>query len=427
MKANINVRGIYAANMHITSQTIKIQNSKINFDTNSMLYGLVDNINTGPIVFDNKINIYCSPLEVVWPMVGHDAKQNWRSPFGLANSSGKIVWKSKTGVVPNISPVISASGTIVITGDNKLLCFDINGNLLWEHTFPDLVGDSAAIGKDGTIYVPCFDGKLYAFRADGVQKWVLDIGVRLFNSPMVYQDKNTGNEYILFVSNAGVLYFVDVEGNIIWSKENVNDQYISWPSVDDDGNIYIYTYSGVIHVFDKNGNLLWTYDMKNLTTCEQIHPMVSISLGNGGLYAGYITGFDCGYEGHIIKFDFDGNVLWTYKRKYYGPHVIVVDKDDSIYIPIVESVDEIFNLKSHVSKISSDGKLLWSIGVDGVLTTFALSDNGVLCFNSVFGYYAINTNGYFLWKINSKGSAPVIGPNNKLFFATVDKELVCVG
>ena len=80
------------------------------------------------------------------------------------------------------------------------------------------ITSSPVIGADGTIYMGCDDGKLYAFNYDSdtnifTKKWDADTGNDIKSSPAIDSEG-----YIYIGNNAGNLYKFDSNGNQKWVK-----------------------------------------------------------------------------------------------------------------------------------------------------------------------------------------------------------------
>ncbi len=65
------------------------------------------------------------------------------------------------------SAAVRSDGSIVVgTSNNLLLALKSDGTLLWQRTLGDYADSSPAVGPDGSIYVGCYDKKLYAFNGN---------------------------------------------------------------------------------------------------------------------------------------------------------------------------------------------------------------------------------------------------------------------
>jgi outer membrane protein assembly factor BamB len=97
--------------------------------------------------------------------------------------TGSASWRSTLGaqMVTSSTPSSLKSPTT----DNRLNALSPQGQLVWAFTTGDDVRASAAIGRDGTVYIGSFDGLLYAIRRDGTLLWAFRTGDRILSSSLV--------------------------------------------------------------------------------------------------------------------------------------------------------------------------------------------------------------------------------------------------
>jgi outer membrane protein assembly factor BamB len=80
--------------------------------------------------------------------------------------SGVIKWDFPAGTGLGgraTSPVLGADGTVYVGADYNVVAVSAGGAERWRYAFSTWVDGSASIAEDGTLYVLCQDGKLYAF------------------------------------------------------------------------------------------------------------------------------------------------------------------------------------------------------------------------------------------------------------------------
>ena len=254
---------------------------------------------------------------------------------------------------------VDGSGNVYVTGfclgcgssgGNAIytIKFDTNGNHLWTNiTDPSSAYDSGngvAVDSSGNVYVTghcygCGSSGEYAiytikFDTNGNHLWTsitdpatsIDLGysVAVDGSGNVYV---TGRCYGCGSSGGYAIYTMklDINGDLLWT--NITDpssgsDFGYSVAVDGSGNVYVAGtcdgcggtggYAIYTIKFDTNGNHLWT----NITD-----PTSSNDYGHGiavdGLNNAYVTGYcdGCGGTGgyaiYTIKFDTNGNHLWT--------------------------------------------------------------------------------------------------------------------
>lgn len=101
----------------------------------------------------------------------------------LANSSlvtaraitgGDLLWNAEVGALAD-RPLVS-SGKLFVAANGALHALNIeDGSELWAFSPPGVVGDYA-IGSDGTIYIPTWQGRIHAVAPDsGKELWTFDL------------------------------------------------------------------------------------------------------------------------------------------------------------------------------------------------------------------------------------------------------------
>ena len=120
------------------------------------------------------------------------------------------------------------NGSSIVVGNEDILYFGLGNNicamssegiLLWKYETDKGFGYSTypAIGDDGTIYIGCYDSKVYAINSDGSMQWTLQTNGSIESSPTI--DENG----ILYIgSNDGNLYMIETTSNSLtdspWPK-----------------------------------------------------------------------------------------------------------------------------------------------------------------------------------------------------------------
>jgi len=103
------------------------------------------------------------------------------------NPDGSEKWMEDTGG-DTTSPAIAPDGTIVVGAGTAVIGYNPDGTIKWSYDLPDDTYSSPAIGADGTIYIGCDDGSLYALNPDGTQKWAFLTGGAVESSPAIGAD-----------------------------------------------------------------------------------------------------------------------------------------------------------------------------------------------------------------------------------------------
>lgn len=103
------------------------------------------------------------------------------------------------------------------------------------------------MGPDGTIYIGSLDGRLYAIRLDGQEKWRFQTEGPIYSSPAV-----AANGLIYFGSDDGHLYALNADGTVRWSFKT-DGEVRSSPVITGDGTIYIASRDGNLYAIRGRG------------------------------------------------------------------------------------------------------------------------------------------------------------------------------
>lgn len=183
------------------------------------------------------------------------------------NNAGILQWSVPAAAETiTSSPAIAADGTIYFGG---LHAVNPNGSTKWSLNIS--VGQSSpAIAKDGTIYIGSKDGKLYAVKADGTQKWAYTIGAPIVSSPAIADD---GTIYI--PSEDSYVYAVNADGTLKW-KFKAGSSIQSSPAIDKSGSIYFGCDDGNLYVLASNGTLKWKQPESNTGSAIKSTPLIDL-------------------------------------------------------------------------------------------------------------------------------------------------------
>jgi outer membrane protein assembly factor BamB len=110
----------------------------------------------------------------------------------------------------------------------------VDGQPAFRLTLPKGVLSSPALGNDGTIYLGCLDGKLYAVdAATGNKRWSFSSeGYFALGSPTV-----DGAGRIYFGDSDGILYALAPSGQEVW-RFRTDASIVSAPVISDEGILY---------------------------------------------------------------------------------------------------------------------------------------------------------------------------------------------
>jgi len=157
------------------------------------------------------------------------------------SSSGTSKWTyTFAGTTYSSSPAMGADGTIYAASwsDGQVYAIDAAGKLQWSKSNGGGAVTSAAIGKDGTIYVGNHapsDGIFRAFNPDGTEKWKYSVGN--FHGGCALDAQDT-----VYIGNDNELVALRLDGTLKW-RVSAGAGAQPWVcgnnSVGDDGNVYV--------------------------------------------------------------------------------------------------------------------------------------------------------------------------------------------
>ncbi len=222
-----------------------------------------------------------------------------------------------------------------------------------------------AVASNGTIYLPNFDGKLWAANPDGTRRWVFETrkvgrtNIEIKSSPAIGADGT-----VFFGCRDERVYAVTPGGAVAWAYKT-GGWVDSSPAIGSDGSVYVGSWDKNLYAFTGSGTKKWQFATGGEITS-------SPSVGGDGLI-------------------------------YFGSH------DGKFYA------------------IKSDGTKAWDYTAGAsILSSAAIDADGTLYFTSVDGnFHALASGGLVKWKLKTGGateSSPVIGQDGSVFVG-VNKEI----
>ena len=197
--------------------------------------------------------------------------------YSLDEKDGKILWSTLLQTNPVFTGISSSPkvfegrvfiGTFNETGGNGgLFCLNANnGEIIWNRTTSSIHLSSPAVLNDKIIIsqMGLFDPSKISWnpeygincyeRDTGNLSWKFQTNGAVASSPAVFENK------IFFTSQDGNLYWVDENGNKLWSRKIGTS--ISSPAIYEN-KIYVgsgtFGKEGKIYCLNLNGNILWEF------------------------------------------------------------------------------------------------------------------------------------------------------------------------
>ena len=164
------------------------------------------------------------------------------------------------------APAIGADGTLYVGSlDSNLYALRPDGSRKWAYLANVLQG-SPVVAADGTVYVGSLDGNLYAVSPDGVKKWTVDTAYRTTHDPQFYRNyfrkpkpittaPTVGKDGTIYVGcSNGTLFAFNPDGTQKWADAHGIDinpdepngpPIFTSPSLAPDGTLY-YAFGGYV-------------------------------------------------------------------------------------------------------------------------------------------------------------------------------------
>lgn len=340
-----------------------------------------------------------------------------------------------------------------------------------------------AFAPDGGVYVAgttlSADGDSDAFirkyDANRVLQWEHAYGLP-FDPTVGFDDDfveglavgSDGSAYMAGMLGTGVLFLAkfDSGGNLVWdSTYGENATIASGAAVGPDGHIYVSAHFGgpnssdPTHLesrllkFDSGGNLVWArawggIGEPGVPGFDQSH---GVATGPDGVYMVGDTNSFFANDAYLVKFDFDGNLMWQRDWGVDGVQApftgltsaFGVTTDDGGNVYFTGSTSDSGHLKNiTLVKFSGTGDLIWSkVGGPGFGTgrDVAVSPDGTAVlvsgnmladdpdFFGGFAFVAEFTSEGKAKKANSWGSSPEFSASAESVFASGDGLVVTAG
>lgn len=203
-------------------------------------------------------------------------------------------WQAPTGGNVTGTAAIGRDGSVYIgSTDGSVYAFAPDGSQSWSYPTNGLIDTcSPAIADDGSIYIGSNDGQLYAFTSSGALKWTHNFGLLapVSNSPALAAD---GTVYVK--PGDGFLYALNPASGATKWRRNVNGpQTYASPSIAPDGTIYQGSEDRNLYALNPDGTVKWIFaaesDIYAVPALDAAGNIYFTVLNSGKLYCVSPTG-----------------------------------------------------------------------------------------------------------------------------------------
>lgn len=225
--------------------------------------------------------------------------------------------------------------------------------------------------EDGQLLASSYNNNLYSLNpSTGAVNWIFNGGIpgasngRFIASPLATSEG-------IYAPNAnGVLYALDLNGELLWTFESNGEQW-STPATDEACDcIYLSAMDHFVYAINaEDGSLLWEKDMGSAMVGQ---PAVSDGVLYIGNFASQMAALDTS----------DGRIIWQQDLSgwvWAGPALF----EDRLFFGDVDG--------NFYSLQASDGEILWQIKPDGPITsTPAVTESDVIFTTESGTVYSVN-------------------------------------
>ena len=351
-----------------------------------------------------------------WPMFQGDTKHTGRSMLP-GPKKPLLLWTCSLPAGTQSSPVLAPDGTIYVGCVNGYLyAISPEGQIKWGHyttNQPGGIGGAPAVDVQGTIYVGAYDGGIYAINPDGSRKWRYGTGYVLTTPGTIGPDGT-----IYFGAHDGRLYALNANGTAKWIC-NSGIVFVAGPAIADDGTIYVATAYNGLRAVNPNGSIRWTVPISG-----QILSSPTVA-DDGTVYVG-CGQYDTVGPKPLTAVNPNGTIRWQYVMGGPVQASSGLGHDGTIYTLATDS---------YFYALSPTGGFLWRYYV-GAANTMAQSAPAIgadgLIYVGCAGpmAYCFQPDGTLQWQYPTEqysASTPCIAPGERLYFQSSVGKLYCFG
>jgi outer membrane protein assembly factor BamB len=259
---------------------------------------------------------------------------------------------------------------------------------------------SAAVGPDGTVYVPCHDGNLYAIHADGTEYWAAALRGMTWSAPAV------GLDGAIYTSADDKLIALNADGSRRWTAKVAYVGSQSSPTVGPDGTVYICCANQELYAVDSAGQIKWTF-----LTGDDIRSTPALAV-DGSLRF-------CSADGNLYAVEADGSLRWAYHTSGIQWSSPSISAEGVTYVGAEDGC---------LHAVNSDGTLRWRTELGDSVRTPVVGPDGTIYVSHSgseaeggYAMCALDSEGGVRWRYRLDRAAPyspAIGPGGELYFVT---------
>ncbi|RYE92583.1 MAG: hypothetical protein EOO75_06350 [Myxococcales bacterium] len=320
------------------------------------------------------------------PAMQHlDARRTNRSPF-VAPGRPRVLWTYAAGEAIAVAPVVSGDRAIVATLGGRLAAVGLDGRPRWALELGARIYGSPLVVRD-TVYAGLDEGHVVAVDASkGTVRWKLDVAgdadTALAPTPdggLVFAAKN-------------VVHAVRADGTVRWRHKH-RRKVFGAPAVADDGTIVVGAQDGAVLALAPDGALKWRATLGRDADA-------GLAIGDdGAVYAG-TDGGDV-----VALAPADGSIRWRAALGGFVRGPLSVGRDGAVLASTYGPAPAVVALDG------ASGRVLWRFGVRGTgarefgVHGAPLEDPaGTLVFGAQDDtLYALHPDGTLAWKLRLGG------------------------
>jgi outer membrane protein assembly factor BamB len=303
-------------------------------------------------------------------------------------------WTLNIGSNSDSAPAVGKDGTIYVgTWKGKLWAINPDGTPRWSFVAGNEIRSAPAVSLDGAVYFGCRDRKLYALRPDGKKRWEFLTGGWVDSSPALAQD---GTVY--FGSWDKNFYAVNAAGRELW-RFKTPGEIGSSPAIGTDGTIYFGSHDKKFYAITAHGQKKWEF-----ATGGPILSSPALNLDQ----CLYFTSVD----GFLYALNLDGSLRWRLHTGGTTESSPVIGADGTIYVGV----------RARIWAISAEGRKLWGRVDDDEYqfdpTPVVLADGSICCVARLGMLWYASPQGDYRWLYYLYGygyGSPAIGPSGAIY------------